>query len=142
MIIEGLRRCCNSGTNRSEKPGRELVTFLIVCNICMWVLETFEIKSYEAQADKKDYYGKVAWTLLSHSTLPLCLFYRFHSSVCLVDIWKQAYEPGDSEPGDGDSHGQHGGHHGSVKMHSIADDILSNAIHIAPSSGSGFSHLK
>lgn len=33
-----------------------------------------------------------AWTLLSHMTLPLALFYRFHSSVCLVDIWKGGYE--------------------------------------------------
>lgn len=32
------------------------------------------------------------WTLLSHLTLPLALFYRFHSSVCLADMWKAAYE--------------------------------------------------
>lgn len=32
------------------------------------------------------------WTLLSHLTLPLALFYRFHSSVCLADMWKASYE--------------------------------------------------
>jgi hypothetical protein len=23
------------------------------------------------------------------------MFYRFHSSVCLVDIWRHSYEPGE-----------------------------------------------
>jgi hypothetical protein len=36
--------------------------------------------------------GHPLWTLLSHVTLPLTLFYRFHSASCLVDIWKSAYE--------------------------------------------------
>lgn len=36
------------------------------------------------------------WTLLSHLTLPLALFYRFHSSVCLADMWKAAYEEEES----------------------------------------------
>ncbi|ODM94668.1 Otopetrin-1 [Orchesella cincta] len=93
-IIDGLRRCSNSEKLRQEKPGRELVTFLIVCNIAMWIIETFEIKSIYAQQEQVFFYGSILWTLLSHMTLPLTLFYRFHSSVCLVDIWKSAYEAG------------------------------------------------
>ncbi|CAG7820957.1 unnamed protein product [Allacma fusca] len=94
-IIDGLRRCSNTEKLRQEKPGRELITFLIVCNIAMWVIETFEIKSAYAQHEQISFYGSILWTLLSHMTLPLTLFYRFHSSVCLVDIWKSAYEAGD-----------------------------------------------
>ena len=30
----------------------------------------------------------------SHVALPLCIFYRFHSSVALADIWGSAYRPG------------------------------------------------
>ncbi|XP_021954903.2 proton channel OtopLc isoform X1 [Folsomia candida] len=91
-IIDGLRRCSNSEELRRAKPGRELVTFLIVCNLAMWIIETFEIKSVYAQHEQISFYGSILWTLLSHMTLPLTLFYRFHSSVCLVDIWKSAYE--------------------------------------------------
>ncbi|CAG0885367.1 unnamed protein product [Cyprideis torosa] len=93
MIIEGLKRCSNSQRLREKKPGKELISFLIIANIAMWIIETFEIKSAEAHKERTEYYGKIVWTLLSHMTLPLCLFYRFHSSVCLVDIWKNAYEP-------------------------------------------------
>lgn len=44
--------------------------------------------------------GHELWTLLSHVTLPLTLFYRFHSASCLVDIWKSAYEPPSDDESD------------------------------------------
>jgi hypothetical protein len=37
-------------------------------------------------------------------TVPLTMFYRFHSSVCLVDIWKSAYERGEWRVRVSDSH--------------------------------------
>ncbi|MCL4149453.1 UNVERIFIED_CONTAM: hypothetical protein GTU68_047684 [Idotea baltica] len=92
LICDGLRRCSNTSALNSKKPGRELITFMVVANVALWLLETFEIKSEEGNYYKYKFYGKEAWTLLSHMTLPLALFYRFHSSVCLVDIWKAGYE--------------------------------------------------
>lgn len=95
FIIDGLRRCSNSKQLRQEKPGRELITFLVVCNVAMWIMETFEIKSQDKQDDRYEVYGKFLWIIFSHMTLPLTMFYRFHSSVCLADIWKSAYEYGE-----------------------------------------------
>ena len=92
LIGDGLRRCSNSSSLQQKKPGRELVTFLVVANVAMWLLETFEIKSEAGNSDKYEFYGKSLWTMLSHCTLPLALFYRFHSSVCLADMWKASYE--------------------------------------------------
>ncbi|XP_046653591.1 proton channel OtopLc-like [Daphnia pulicaria] len=91
-IIDGLRRCSRSVEMQASRPGREVITFLIVCNLSMWFMETLEIKSYETNMDRIHFYGHPLWTLLSHVTLPLTLFYRFHSASCLVDIWKSAYE--------------------------------------------------
>ena len=117
-IIDGLRRCSRSVEMQASRPGRELITFLIICNLSMWFMETLEIKSYETNMDRIHFYGEwlvitaesihsstqfwhdfydtpsghPLWTLLSHVTLPLTLFYRFHSASCLVDIWKSAYE--------------------------------------------------
>jgi len=92
VISDGLRRCSNSSNNQLKKPGREVLTFLVVANVALWLLETFEIKNDAGNKDKYDLYGKNLWTMLSHMTLPLALFYRFHSSVCLADMWKSAYE--------------------------------------------------
>ena len=35
MIVDGLRRCSDTRENQDEKPGREMVTFLILANIAM-----------------------------------------------------------------------------------------------------------
>ncbi|KFM76698.1 Otopetrin-1, partial [Stegodyphus mimosarum] len=95
LIIDGLRRCSNSRLLRYKKPGREIVTFLIVCNLTIWIINTFEAKSVESHYGQNAYFGKFLWLFVSHTTLPLMLFYRFHSSVCLADIWKSAYEKGE-----------------------------------------------
>ncbi|XP_069958889.1 proton channel OtopLc isoform X3 [Cherax quadricarinatus] len=92
LICDGLRRCSNAQSLQHKKPGREFITYLVVANVAMWLLQTFEIKSEEGNSALYKFYGKELWTLLSHLTLPLTLFYRFHSSVCLADMWKAAYE--------------------------------------------------
>lgn len=92
FIMDGLRRCSNSKELRKQKSGRELVTFLIVCNVAMWIMQTFQVKSHGLIDSKYDFYGEELWTIVGHACVPLMMFYRFHSSVCLVDIWKYAYE--------------------------------------------------
>ena len=59
LICDGLRRCSNSSELQQKKLGREVVTFLVVANVAMWLLETFEIKSEEGNSNKYEYYGKV-----------------------------------------------------------------------------------
>ncbi|OQR76703.1 hypothetical protein BIW11_07609 [Tropilaelaps mercedesae] len=91
MLIDGLRRCSFSTKMSYQKPGRELVTFLIVVNLAMWVVYTFEQK----KADEflaAPYVFHERWIYIGHTTVPLMLFYRFHSAVCFADIWKSAYE--------------------------------------------------
>ncbi|XP_029831143.3 proton channel OtopLc [Ixodes scapularis] len=92
LIIDGLRRCSNSHVLRYKKPGREVVSFLIVINITMWIVYTFERKMAVRFFMGIRYYGLHAWVFVEHTTIPLMLFYRFHSSVCLADMWKSAYE--------------------------------------------------
>lgn len=66
-IIDGLRRCSYDERTQSTKPGRELITFLIVCNLSMWIMETLEIKSYETNRDRIHFYGiSLINTLLTH----------------------------------------------------------------------------
>ena len=93
FLMDSLRRCSNTPEARQAKPGREYVTVLLFCNLATWLLQTLE---NQASQDTLcvHFYGNFTWTLLKHATTPLCLFYRFHSSVCLADIWKSAYEPG------------------------------------------------
>lgn len=93
FIIDGLRRCSNATHLRKNKPGRELVTFLIIANVAVWLFLTFSVKTGYTGDERYDFYGYTLWNILNHISLPLIMFYRFHASVCLVDIWRHSYEP-------------------------------------------------
>ena len=45
FIIDGLRRCSNAAHLRKNKPGRELVTFLTIANVSLWIFYTFSVKT-------------------------------------------------------------------------------------------------
>ena len=94
MIIDGLRRCSDSNENQTLKPGRNMVTFLICANLTIYLWDTIEAKTPGYNKARKYYYGKIFWTILGHLLLPLTIFYRFHSSVALADIWASAYQAG------------------------------------------------
>ena len=62
MIVDGLRRCCNSVHDQKLMRGRNTLTFLIVVNLAVYIMETLLIRSYEYQADMSamfdDVFGK------------------------------------------------------------------------------------
>lgn len=45
FIIDGLRRCANTAQLRKAKPGRELITFLTIANVSLWLWLTFSVKT-------------------------------------------------------------------------------------------------
>lgn len=92
FIIDGLRRCSKEKQFRRKKPGKGLITFIMIINVVLWILITLEIKMVDKYHSMPAYFGKFVWMIVLDTCLPLMLFYRFHSSVCLSDIWKHAYE--------------------------------------------------
>lgn len=92
LIIDGIRRCSNERQLRYIKPGKQLITFSIIINISLWILVTFEIKYVDKFHSMAEQYGKFIWMLVLDTCLPLMLFYRFHSSVSLSNMWKHCYE--------------------------------------------------
>ncbi|XP_018025126.1 uncharacterized protein LOC108680745 isoform X2 [Hyalella azteca] len=92
FILNASRRCCYTYDQLNRKPGREMVTFLLICNLAMWAISTFETSRADAHPTLLNYYGVWAWTIISHVSMPLAIFYRFHVTVCLCEIWKRSYK--------------------------------------------------
>ena len=92
FIMNGLRRSLRANQSEPRKPGREYVTFLLVCNIGMWGLYTFEALRSYFNPVALNFYGFLPWSVITHVAMPLAIFYRFHSTVCLAKIWKHAYK--------------------------------------------------
>ena len=76
MIIDGLRRCSNSSWAQEHRVGRNTLMFLIVANLAVYIIQTFLLKTniYHTEVE---FFSLEVWTVLSHMTLPLCIFYRF-----------------------------------------------------------------
>ncbi|UYV60266.1 OTOP3 [Cordylochernes scorpioides] len=85
-------RICHLPEHDRTKPGREIVTFLLVANLAAWIIYTFEIQKVQARPTQLGFFGFVWWTIIVRLTLPLSIFYRFHSFISLAEIWKKAYK--------------------------------------------------
>ncbi|RZF48653.1 hypothetical protein LSTR_LSTR010743 [Laodelphax striatellus] len=92
FVLDASRRSCVTPEQIHRKPGREIVTFLLVTNLAMWAINTLEKSRAESHPIQLHFYGLWAWTIITHVSMPLAIFYRFHSTVCLCEIWKRAYK--------------------------------------------------
>ncbi|XP_075212562.1 proton channel OtopLc-like [Lycorma delicatula] len=92
FVLDASRRSCVTPEQIRRKPGREIVTFLLVTNLAMWAINTLEKSRAESHPIQLHFYGLWAWTIITHVSMPLAIFYRFHSTVCLCEIWKRAYK--------------------------------------------------
>lgn len=92
FILDACRRSTATSEQMRKKPGREIVTFLLVSNLAMWAISTLEKSRAESHPIQLNFYGLWAWTIITHVSMPLAIFYRFHSTVCLCEIWKRTYK--------------------------------------------------
>ena len=95
FIAEASKRVCSSRYQMLFKPGRQIVTFLLFANITLWLLDTFMTHNWLTQELQFSFYGFLAWGIISRVSLPLLVFYRFHSAVVLIEIWKNTYRTKD-----------------------------------------------
>ncbi|XP_017963529.1 proton channel OtopLc isoform X5 [Drosophila navojoa] len=92
FIADVSRRRVHLPEHDRSKPGRQIVTFLLICNVAMFAIYTFEAQKVFANPVQLDFYGFVPWSIIQRITLPLCIFHRFHSAVTLAEIWKTTYK--------------------------------------------------
>lgn len=57
----------------------------------MWMHDSLSGKKAKFNPLQTEYYDPGTWAIVQAFTSPLSIFYRFHSSVCLADIWHEVY---------------------------------------------------
>ncbi|VDK46630.1 unnamed protein product [Anisakis simplex] len=92
LLLIGSKLKTASPELESLKPGKQVVTFLLIINIALFIMNTFEAQKAGVTEDIVRYYGSKAWALLVRGCSPLTIFYRFHSSVCFAEIWKHTFK--------------------------------------------------
>jgi len=92
FILDAMRRVVRTPGQHRRKPGRTLVTFLLLANVSLFVVTIFDVNRPEDESVHTTVYGPIAWSIVTRVTFPLTIFYRFHSVICLSDIWNSAYK--------------------------------------------------
>ena len=92
FILDASRRSTSSAEQQRRKPGRQIVTFLLVANFAMWAVTTLEKSRTEIYPVQLQFYGLWTWIIITNVSMPLAIFYRFHSTVVLCEIWKRCYK--------------------------------------------------
>lgn len=91
LIGEALRRGSITRHQLLTKPGRQVITFLLFSNAALWAFDSFITQSWLTQELQLRFMGLLAWGVVSRISLPLLVFYRFHSGVLLLEVWQRAY---------------------------------------------------
>ena len=91
LIMDGLHIHCKREKELANKPGRGTIAFLVILNISIWLFKTINIKQLTRTVHENTF-GNVAWPLIFNGFVPIMLFYHFHASVMLADIWSEAYD--------------------------------------------------
>ena len=91
FIVDGLHRRSVTSQTACQKPGRSWVTFLLLLNLALWLINTFEMKMVHRYSLFSFYYGHLGWTIILSVTAPIAIFFRFQCAVCLSVIWTRAY---------------------------------------------------
>jgi hypothetical protein len=91
FIFDAGHRFTNTTELSKLKPGRELVIFTLMLNMSLWAMYTFQARTMFNDTTFNNLYDKHAWVIITHLTIPLVIFFRFHSTTCLYEIWKHAY---------------------------------------------------
>ena len=92
LVLDAWWRRCRDENQHKRKPARELITFLIIVNMAMWLINALEKSRAEFRTTHLNFYGEWPWTIITHVSMPLAIFYRFHSTICLFEIWKTTYK--------------------------------------------------
>ncbi|PIC22764.1 hypothetical protein B9Z55_016706 [Caenorhabditis nigoni] len=88
FILFASRMRCYTYSNREKQPGKQVITFLLVCNINLFIYHTFETMESNFGFPLK---LPENYSVMLSIASPIVVFYRFHSSACLAEIWKHTY---------------------------------------------------
>ncbi|OAF67418.1 hypothetical protein A3Q56_04858 [Intoshia linei] len=77
---------------KGEEPGKSITMFLIIINLCIWFISTFELREIDSKSPFHTMFTKINWENISTITLPFIIFFRFHSASCLSEVWHESYK--------------------------------------------------
>ncbi|XP_053149437.1 proton channel OTOP3 [Hemicordylus capensis] len=74
--------------NWKRKALKEISSFLVMCNIILWIMPSFGAHPVFENGLEKSFYGYSTWFAIVNLGLPLGVFYRMHSVGDLLEVYR------------------------------------------------------
>ncbi len=97
FILVALRKHLKP-TSEHKYTAREMITLLIILDLSIWFEKTTTTSKHEANPYQLAFYHVIPWSIIAAIATPLQIFFRFHASVCLSNIWGHMYHLPAYEP--------------------------------------------
>ena len=91
FIVGAFKRVTSTYKQKREKPGRALVTFLIFCNLALFIVAIFEHERIHYNLMQSPLFSGTFWNVIIRLILPFHILFRFTSMASLTTIWKTTY---------------------------------------------------
>ncbi|GMR30931.1 hypothetical protein PMAYCL1PPCAC_01126, partial [Pristionchus mayeri] len=88
FILLSFRLSAVNTREQKRMAGRQMVTYLLVANVSLFAFHIYEGVATSIGYDGPD---QSSYEIIIFAVTPVIAFYRFHSSVCLAEIWKHSY---------------------------------------------------
>ena len=63
-------------TDKGDKPGRQIVVFLILFNMGVWFIDTFKYQKMTSYPLEMEFYGMIPWLFIVRATMPIVATFR------------------------------------------------------------------
>lgn len=93
MVAARLRLEENDQHMLRYKPGKQVITMLLMMNCAQFLMNVFEAQKAGINDEMISMYGSYYWAIIVRGCSPLTIFYRFHSSACFAEVWKKTFRP-------------------------------------------------
>ena len=60
----------------NERPGRQIVIFLILFNMGVWFIDTFKYQKMTSYPLEMNFYGMIPWLIIVRMTMPIVATFR------------------------------------------------------------------
>lgn len=91
FIINAFKRVTSTYEQKREKPGRAVVTFLVFCNLALFIVAVFEHERIHFNLMHSTLFTGTFWNVIIRLILPFHILFRFISMASLTAIWKTTY---------------------------------------------------
>ena len=92
IFLASLRRKNCPNELRSSLPGRQHTMFSFIFNLIQWIFLAFQVHKTISTISALSFFGKLTWILAKSVLLPVSIFFRFHSAILSIELWKGVYK--------------------------------------------------